>query len=156
MLFPDSPSKDKQIGVIWLAFGLILFLVALGGCIFKRMRWTGIFSLLILVITGLTVKGLRSHRLATGVLQLEAIYREIAARGPPFPKAIAPASYNHPAFLHWYYQRNSDHSFAIVYIVSSDGWTMEYPDPTWRWIGYQPDGYKPKLDQNRWSAPLSR
>lgn len=139
--FNDSVSEIK-----WLALGLVLFLFALLGCIFKRTRWVAILSLLIIVAIGITEKSLRSHRLTVGIQQLEAIYHNIATKGPPFSQSIDRSSYKNPAFLHWYYQKNSEQSFAIVYIVSSDGWTMEYPGVTWRFIGYYPDGYEPNKE----------
>lgn len=135
--------RDISNGAILLAFGLVLVLGSLVGCLFKRTRCVAVVSLLIVVISGIAESGLRSHRLTVGVRQLEAIYRDIATRGPPFHQSINRASYENPTFLHWYYQRNSEQTFAIVYIVSSNGWAMEYPDATWRFIGFSPDGYEP-------------
>jgi hypothetical protein len=96
------------------------------------------------VLGGVSVNAWRSHRLAAGVEQLEAVYREIASRGEPFPESIDRAAYETPAYLQWYYQKNGDKAFAIVYIVSSDGWAMEYPGGEWRHVGCRPDGYGPK------------
>ena len=134
---------DHTRGLTWLAAALVLVLVSLVGCIFRGTRRVAMASLLILVISVFAELGLRSHRRTVGVRQLEAIYLDIASRGQPFPQSIDRASYANPTVLQWYYQKNSEQSFAIVYIESSDGWAMEYPEGTWRFIGYRPGGYDP-------------
>ena len=132
---------DSFTGARWLAIGCLLALGSvLGGILSPRLA---IVSLAILAVSGVGATKLRSHRLAAGIRQLEATYRDVAARGQPFPQTISRAAYENPAFLHWYYQRNSERSFAIVYIASSNGWAMEYPKGTWRFISYKPNGYEP-------------
>lgn len=135
--------QDRADGAVLWVVWLPLVLGSLVGCFFKRVRRVAVASVLILVISGVGLASLRSYRLAAGVEQLEAVYRDIAASGPPFPQSIDRAAYENPAFLHWYYQRHSEQTFAVVYIVSSDGWAMEYPDAAWRFVGFYPHGYKP-------------
>ena len=137
-----SGITDTAYSLFLMASGLALGLASLAVCFIKQTRWMGVASLLIFGITAYGESALRSHLLATGVQQLEVVYREIAASGPPFPDSIDRASYENPVYLPWYYQKNSEQSFAIVYLDSSDGWAMEYPYAKWQWIGYRPDGYE--------------
>jgi hypothetical protein len=142
--FGGYAVEDQMRGMSLAAWVLVLISGYVVACIFRKTRPVAAVSLLILVVTVAAAMGLRSHRLATGVQQLEAIYRDIAACGQPFPDAIDRDSYENPTFLQWYYQKHSEQSFAIVYIVSSNGWAMEYPGGAWRFVGNKPDGYVPE------------
>ncbi len=135
--------NDTKNGAVWLALGLGLILLSMLACIFKQTRMEAVLSLVILLVFGISEIELRSHRLNAGIHQLEMIYSKIAVQGLPFPQSIDRSSYENPSYLQWYYQINSEHNFSIVYIVSSDGWAMEYPSGKWRFIGYYPNGYEP-------------
>ena len=143
VVFGGFSIPDKGKGCIWFVVGVLLVVPYLVACIFRRTRLVAMLSVVFLIVFLLVGVNVRQHRLVVGVRWLEAVYQDIAARGAPFPESIDRADYKHPGYLHWYYQRNSDQSFAIVYIVSSDGYAMEYPRGTWRSVGYRPDGYDP-------------
>lgn len=143
--FGDFTTDVARHEALLAALAVILILGSLTACIFRKTRLVAIVLMPILVVTGAATRSVRSHRLASGIQQLEVIYGDIAARGQPFPDAIDGNSYEKPAFLHWYYQKHSEQSFAIVYIVSSNGWAMEFPGGAWRFIGYWPDGYSPNV-----------
>lgn len=128
----------------WLASGLVFVIGCAIACCFRKTRRSALPSLFIVVCFGFVLVSLRLHRLTTGVAQLESIYQSIASQGEPYPESIDRTEYSNPEYLQWYYQQNSPESFAIVYLVSSDGWAMEYPDGEWRFIGYRPDGYEPE------------
>ena len=132
--------------VILIVCGMALGMAFLVVCLFRQMRWAAVTSVLILGISAYGALSLRSGRLNTSVQLLEAIYQDIAKSGAPFPESIDRELLKTPIALRWYYQKNSDQSFAIVYIVSSDGWAMEYPNASWIWIGYHPKGYKPNIN----------
>ena len=152
--FAGFAINDKISFGIWQLYGAVPVIACLVGGLFRRTRWTAVVSLMVLVVSGYATPGIRSHRLAVGIRQLEAIYQDVAAKGQPFPQSIDRASYENPAYLHWYYQKNSEKSFAIVYIVSSDGWAMEYPGARWRKIMYCPYGYQP-VEPATATAPAS-
>lgn len=141
LAFGDYGIQGHLADLKWLAVGGVLALVSLVVGLFEPTRRPALASFLVVAAAGIGQPMFRRHRLAGGVRQLEAIYQDMAARGRPFPPSIDKASFDGPEFLPWYYQRNPDGSFAIVYIVSSDGYAMEYPKGRWRWIGYRPDGY---------------
>lgn len=152
--FGGFAIHDKISFEIWTLCGAVPVIACLVGCIFRRTRWMAVVSLLVLIVAWNVTTGLGSHRLSVGIRQLEAVYQDVAAKGQPFPQSIDRASYENPAYLHWYYQKNSETSFAIVYIVASDGWAMEYPDAKWRSIMYCPDGYQP-VEPATATAPAS-
>lgn len=128
---------------VWLTSGCGLLLVSLILLCFRGLRLFAVASILILVADPLVTISFRRHRYHSDILKLETIFEQIASRGPPFPESVQRASFDAPDTLQWYYQRNSTQSFSIVYLVSSDGWAMEYPGTTWQWIGYWPKGYTP-------------
>jgi hypothetical protein len=143
-VFSDYTMQASTHGAVWMAAGTLLVLVCLVCCVVKRIRKVAVVALLIVISSTVVGRRLRAARLEAGVRQIEAIYLDLAKAGPPFPQAIDRSQYENPSFLHWYYQQNSPESFSVVYLVLSDGWAMEYPQGTWRWIGYWPHGYDPK------------
>lgn len=141
-LGPDA-FRDKIEGFAWLMCGCALALCYLAALFSRKMRRTAAVLLVSIVVLGGCVMSIRDHRLRSEVRRLEAIYHDIASCGQPFPEAIDMAACDGPKHLRWYYQKNSGTSFAIVYILYSDGLAMEYPDGEWRWIGYVPNEYNP-------------
>ncbi len=142
-------SREFQTRFVWFVCACALTVCCLAGLVFAKTRWIAAACLLIVVAFTFALMEFRHHRLTSGIRQLEAVYDEIASSGPPFPLSIERSSYPSPDYLHWYYQRNSEASFGIAYIVASNGWAIEYPEGTCRFIGYRPNGYEPNQRMQR-------
>ena len=75
-------DKKNAIGLVLYGVGVGLSLCYLVACIFKRMRWPAVASLLIVIVSAYAAGDVRpkrrAQRLAVGIQQLDAIYRDIA------------------------------------------------------------------------------
>jgi hypothetical protein len=114
-------------------------------CLFwRRVRWAmaGVSLAIVILTLGYIEGQTQRHRAVRSYL--ESGYDQIAHRGKPFPKTLPPELREGARAVRWYYQRNSDDSFGIAYVIGSDGYVLHYPDKTWKFIGYRPQKYGPE------------
>lgn len=141
--------KGAERSIFWLGIGVLLLLLNLGLILFRSTRATALVSVLLLVVFVSGHFWIKVNRLDYGRKQIEAVYTAVAKQGPPFPDKLDVVSLTVPGYMEWYYQKHSAEKFAVVYLVCSDGWAMEYPSAQWQFIGYCPDGYVPLAETNR-------
>lgn len=144
--FGSFTPIDQERDILWLGIGLLLLVFNLGLCVPHSTRPAALCCVVVLIIIAPAIQMIRGSRLGFGRRRLEAIYSDFAKRGPPFPDKYEASSDAVPGYMTWYYQQHSREKFAVVYLVSSNGWAMEYPSAKWHFIGYQPNGYVPRAD----------
>lgn len=146
----DPASCEGRVrSIVWLGAGMLLLFLNLGLCVLQSTRAAALTSMILLIASAPGHFLIRVNRLDYGRNQIEAVYTAVAKQGPPFPDKLDETSKTVPGYMEWYYQKHSDEKFAVVYLVCSDGWAMEYPSAQWQFIGFRPDGYVPLADPNR-------
>lgn len=135
-----TQHKERMIGIIIAS--MVLLFGSLTLMVFVRNRIPLIFLSMLALANALVPNIMDMNRVKANVEVLDKLHEELVKKGKPYPKGIEKDRL--PDDVMCYYQYNSDESFGLVFILSSDAWVKEQSDDEWHWIGFHPDSYDPK------------